>query len=601
MDEIDKIIVHSLRQIGCDIDDEIVSLSSFSPELIVQTVSKCFQLINPSLVLPSTLPAAMAQRFAVATTLAEACVHIGFRGDIGYQTFLYSNIVEVRRLFMFLIEMLPKESENLIFEQSLDVTTNKLTILEEKIKKNVHFSMNSAWTTQYCRKFGTKEWNKVFIDSYSQTNPFKSKVNLNVPRLSSQKDESDGASPELRKYWLKRSPNIFQATKINTLPNTLIHINDKECKKLAPTKLDTEKLIELINTQSEQSMVTMTAIGVPKTSKAAALVKIASVEGGDKKKISGGGAGGSYLVSLFSSIQDLDKDIELLRQSIDEMLLEHKQIQISINNTKELRKQSQVTQTKLKDEKKVHERTCVVLENPEVNIAKMQALIASTQSRKAKLEEKWLQHREPLQQAWESTKAKNANSAQATEGQKKLESIQEKITKLENELKAKTALHTQLVGVLQKENRTTSRKAYTTRILEIIGNIRKQKDDIEKVLRDTRQLQKQINTITGQLDRQFTVADDLLFTTAKDSESSKKAYKLLITLHSHCSNLIVLVKETGDVMREVRDLEDQIEQEKSRNILANLENILGDLKLMEAESKNLQEKISKIENQIVNE
>lgn len=595
MDEIDKIIVHSLRQIGCDIDDEIVSLSSFSPELIVQTVSKCFQLINPSLVLPSSLPAAMAQRFAVATTLAEACVQIGFRGDIGYQTFLYSNIVEVRRLFMFLIEMLPKENENLLFEQSLDMTIpdNKLTVLEDKIKKNVHFSMNSAWTTQYCRKFGMREWNKVFIDSYSQTAPFKSKVSLNVPRLSSEKPEADGASPELRKYWLKRSPGIFQETKINTLPNSLIHVNDKECKMLNSTKLD--KLIELINTQNEQSnSMTMNSVAIPKT-KTAALAKIASIDGSDKKKA------GTYLVSLFGSIQDLNKDIEQLRQSIDELLVEHKQIQININNTKEQRKQSQTNQAKLREEKKIHERTCVVLENPEVNIAKMEALIASTQSRKAKLEEKWLQHREPLQEAWEKTKAKNATSAQASEGLKKLESIQEKITKLEAELKAKSALHTQLVGVLQKENRTTSRKAYTTRILEIIGNIRKQKDDIEKVLRDTRQLQKQINTITGQLDRQFTVADDLLFTTAKDSESSKKAYKLLITLHSHCSNLIVLVKETGSVMREIRDLEDQIEQEKSRNILANLENILGDLKLMEAESKNLQEKISKIENQIVNE
>lgn len=55
------------------------------------------------------------------------------------------------------------------------------------------------------------------------------------------------------------------------------------------------------------------------------------------------------------------------------------------------------------------------------------------------------------------------------------------------------------------------RNAYTSRILEIIGNIRKQKNDIDKVLSDTRALQKEINNLTGQLDRQFTVTDDLLF------------------------------------------------------------------------------------------
>lgn len=55
------------------------------------------------------------------------------------------------------------------------------------------------------------------------------------------------------------------------------------------------------------------------------------------------------------------------------------------------------------------------------------------------------------------------------------------------------------------------RNAYTSRILEIIGNIKKQKNDIDKVLNDTRLLQKEINNVTGQLDRQFAVTDDLMF------------------------------------------------------------------------------------------
>lgn len=34
---------------------------------------------------------------------------VGFEGEIGYQTFLYSNVESVRRLFMFLIEKLPRD------------------------------------------------------------------------------------------------------------------------------------------------------------------------------------------------------------------------------------------------------------------------------------------------------------------------------------------------------------------------------------------------------------------------------------------------------------------------------------------------------------
>lgn len=56
-----------------------------------------------------------------------------------------------------------------------------------------------------------------------------------------------------------------------------------------------------------------------------------------------------------------------------------------------------------------------------------------------------------------------------------------------------------------------SRSAYTRRILEIIGNIRKQKEEIERVLADTRQVQKEINQLTGRLDRSFAVADELIF------------------------------------------------------------------------------------------
>lgn len=57
--------------------------------------------------------------------------------------------------------------------------------------------------------------------------------------------------------------------------------------------------------------------------------------------------------------------------------------------------------------------------------------------------------------------------------------------------------------------------------------------------------------------------------------------------------MIGLVRETGTIMREVREIEDQIENEKNRNISSNLERITADLKLVENEGKELQEKLKK--------
>lgn len=57
--------------------------------------------------------------------------------------------------------------------------------------------------------------------------------------------------------------------------------------------------------------------------------------------------------------------------------------------------------------------------------------------------------------------------------------------------------------------------------------------------------------------------------------------------------MIALVRETGTIMREVREIEDQIENEKNRNISLNLERITADLKLVENEGKDLHDKIKK--------
>ena len=75
-----------------------------------------------------------------------------------------------------------------------------------------------------------------------------------------------------------------------------------------------------------------------------------------------------------------------------------------------------------------------------------------------------------------------------------------------------------------------NRSAYTRRISEILANIRRQKEDIEKILIDTRAVQKEINQLSGKLDRLFTVTDEQVFKDAKKDEARRAAYKLLASL-----------------------------------------------------------------------
>ena len=172
--------------------------------------------------------------------------------------------------------------------------------------------------------------------------------------------------------------------------------------------------------------------------------------------------------------------------------------------------------------------------------------------------------------------------------------MRQKQNVIRSETNVKAQQYAHYMEELGKVNQKIDRSAYTSRILEIIGNIRKQKMDIDKILRDTREVQKDINTVTGKLERQFTVTDDLLFAHAKRDEQTKRIYKLFLKVHADCGELAKSIQDTGKISREIRDLEDQIENSKARNTSANLQQVSMDLQEMQAENDKLFQEIQRI-------
>lgn len=64
-------------------------------------------LLNPSIPFPNSV---ISVSLSTVTSQTVAFQDIGYKGEIGYQTFLYSNEPEIRSLLMFLVEKLPRES-----------------------------------------------------------------------------------------------------------------------------------------------------------------------------------------------------------------------------------------------------------------------------------------------------------------------------------------------------------------------------------------------------------------------------------------------------------------------------------------------------------
>lgn len=45
---------------------------------------------------------------------------------------------------------------------------------------------------------------------------------------------------------------------------------------------------------------------------------------------------------------------------------------------------------------------------------------------------------------------------------------------------------------------------------------------------------------------------------AKSDETARRIYKYLISLHTDCNDILSLVKESGNLSREIKDLEEQV-------------------------------------------
>uniref|UniRef100_A0A8U7NG05 Coiled-coil domain-containing protein 22 n=1 Tax=Corvus moneduloides TaxID=1196302 RepID=A0A8U7NG05_CORMO len=237
------------------------------------------------------------------------------------------------------------------------------------------------------------------------------------------------------------------------------------------------------------------------------------------------------------------------------------------------------------DTLRVKARALELLPDAQNNMAKLQLVVESSSRRIVSLAGQWERHRGPLLAEFRHLRALR-DSAQRESSRRLAETqaLLQRSRAAAEEARRKETLHAQLVAELEALPRDVSRAVYTQRILEIVGNIRKQKEEIGKILEDTRALQKEINALVGKLERTFSVTDELLFKDAKRDEVVRKAYKYLAALHENCAQLIRTIEDTGTIQREIRDLEEQIEGETSAKLPASLERILSDCRALREEN-----------------
>ncbi|XP_071452472.1 coiled-coil domain-containing protein 22 homolog [Hetaerina americana] len=620
MDEVDKIIIHSLKQVGCELDDEIETLQQFTTELVVEATVRCLRVIQPGLALSVSLPSSMSARFRIGAEIAQVCSDLGYPGDVGYQTFLYSSVADVRKVLIFLIEKLPKESEKVV-----EVPSGKAALFQQALSDLLKKQFSTPWIPNYCNTKGVRwlkdgTWSR---EGYIHSYPFRS-CPLAVPYVMTKKME---ITEDMKEYFKLYTPLVTDQLKSsNGLLPSLIQLNanslalERNFPDKDATQLMKPWLPAVEKTENQPSLKDLTLEPRPRTSLIGASGKAPIprprpppkpkqlTEGIIKESSSNEViANDSKTTRKEEEENGIEKNVETLRHQVNEMQQHVEGLRKEVKTLKV--KVSQALEELREEEKPCHEieerlalwrRTEEIFPRPGSEglagegVERLKTMADSSARRLLSLASAWDERRAPLLAEYRKLREHDTN--RASEAQKQVEllrSLREKTREVMEEVRDKEQIRKQLTAEREKITKDVGRSAYTRRIMEIIGNIRKQNEDIEKVLQDTRDVQKEINQLTGRLDRSFTVADELIFRDAKKDETARKAYKLLATLHSDCSDIVRMVEETGATVREIRDLEDQIQTEEAKSVASNLERITADLKQMRQESAALAARLEK--------
>lgn len=139
---------------------------------------------------------------------------------------------------------------------------------------------------------------------------------------------------------------------------------------------------------------------------------------------------------------------------------------------------------------------------------------------------------------------------------------------------------------VEKVAKLATRRSYIERIKEITKNSRKQEIDIERILKETRELQLESNIIQERLHRTYAVVDETLLREAKKDQVGEEAHILVTGIHESFEEISEKILATDRARREMTDLETKLSSIASRTL--NIDKLQADLDALRKENNYLQ-------------
>lgn len=553
MEVVDRLILDTLLTLDESFFDSFSSrpetINELSTSQIYEAVVLLLWACDPSSrsAVPSAkFPHTMTARYRAATSVAAAIKSVGVRDEVGYQTLLYGNTKEMRNVIIGLIEKLPKESPVIVPEKS-------------PLKNLVESVLTTA----------SEESNSSVLDKYSFYQRLTWKPSWGMARqLSFTGFDGDiAAASNCARFTDRCRILLCSALEANSHPpgSFASHAATKKALDFELSSLSQKR-----NISQKPS--------VPIKPKPSLPPKPTNLTQRDVQKEEKAKEMETTVTKLSTVVGEIDTLRSALDQLKKEVLQKEKECAVEKAMLEDLKVQEANIDTRLR----------TLMAEPEA-FNKISVFVEGSEERMEDLQNRWITAKAEKEKA-----IKNAREAcNSTAGVETLRTQIQEMLALAKETEAqfehKQAHLLKLKHEVEKmESVPLNRSAYTKRIFDVVANIRKQQEDIDKVLSANRQLQKEIKSLEGKLDRTFTVVEERLYKDTQKDASMQKAYRLLVKIHEECSWVVSAIETNGRLNREIDELNDQIALQQQKGLDETLEKLLNDWMDVKQENTSLQ-------------
>ncbi|KAJ5071127.1 jm1 protein [Anaeramoeba ignava] len=632
MEQVDEIILLSLNQIGLEIPDvSSITEEVFTSDLVIYITASCMNLIDKSLKIPLKFSNEMSQRFRACTNLSKTIKDHGYQKQISYSFFLYPNVDQMRDLFLWMVELLPKQEDEevmattgvsilrqikiSIFEwsESKEKTILKPKISTVRLVTPLSFDLQkNSKSKRYCQRLlplissqtrrislsdsvietndigcvlkreEENEWNNEVLDSGLSLQEFQLRKKKKAMGIVSKALQSSITQMN-QKYSLS---SFFEQERQNNFKNKMFQ--GSRFANLAKYGLDRKDKFKFSENERPKNEKENIENKEKEKAKTGPIIEEMDPEKMMQKLKEKHQEEVSEIQTKIKDYTDKTAQIENETRNYLDMLIRFEKQLEEMNKTIE----------DLEKEYQVRKRIQDFLPNHEENIQILQQNIQSSQSKILNLAGQWEKHRLQLLEKYRNRKKLASSQNEMWKGRlEEIKELREDSKTLSQTIQQRNTFYTQLLTEFKKLPKKSYRTNYTKQIFDIVKNVKKQKGDIDKVLLETHDLRKEINRLNGALSRSHLLADEMIYPMAEKDDlgtGAKQVYFLFDKMHKLFETIIQDIQQRGKTSNEIRNLEIEVDNLKRKDATTSLKKISKDLSQMQSGNTELQNQLKKL-------